>query len=607
MNWIRPLFPGVLILFCLSVPSLAETIIKNSDFEQSVNSVPVAWEIKNDFTANATSYSIENKKGINNSSCLTIKNNNPNNFALYQKIPVQPAALYKFDYDIKVKNYASSTGSAHITFIYGVLENGILELDSFQSTNEAWEHRTSYFKTLNNNQELELCLWLGGVGSTFHGEASFDNFQLTEVTGNDSPPEHMTFYVPGNTVPETKVESKNPFAAFLEITNNENQVSLVVQRTLIISLVLSLLIIVCYSVFYKHLKGRLKTALLVGGFLSFTVLMLLLLVEGFFALLLHFPALIPSPMRPGFHLYYQDHKKKYIQYMGDYSQYDAELFYLLKPGNFRYANFEFNVGFSVNSKGVRDDEESLTSPAIIFTGDSITMGWGIPQDQTFPQIIERKLKMKSLNAGISSFGTAREMVLLKRFDLSGLKYLIIQFNGNDMYENIKYLKEKKLEISSEIEFQSGSDYYSKKDRYYFGQYFINIPGYIAKNAGFSLKKPPQNRADLTGDVGVFLEILQDFLNSSNQHFKVIVVDLCEVYRMDQNFILDLAEVIKKRKTSNPTNDYWINNIYPVETGQLLIESDFFILDDHMNQKGHAKVAEVLIKAIKEIEAGRRSL
>lgn len=418
MNWIRPLFLCVLILFCFSIPCLAETIIKNSDFEQSVNSVPVAWEIKNDFTANATSYSIESKKGINNSSCLTIKNNNPNNFALYQKIPVQPDTIYKFDYEIKVKNYASSTGSAHITLIYGVLENGILELDSFQSTNEAWEHRTSYFKTLQNNNELEICLWLGGVGSTFHGEASFDNLQLTEVTGNDSS-EYMTFYVPGNTAPENKVESKNPFAAFLEITNNENQVSLVVQRAFIICLVLSLLIIVCYSVFYKHLKGKLKTALLVGGFLSFTVVMLLLLLEGFFTLLLHFPALIPSPMRPGFHLYYQDHKKKYIQYMGDYSQYDAELFYLLKPGRFRYANFEFNVGFSVNSKGVRDDEDSLTNPEIIFAGDSITMGWGIEQDKTYPQIIEKKLKMKSLNAGISSFGTAREMALLKRFNIYG--------------------------------------------------------------------------------------------------------------------------------------------------------------------------------------------
>jgi lysophospholipase L1-like esterase len=603
MNWIKPFFLFIFILFCFSRPCFSETIIKNSDFEQSLNSIPVDWDIKNDFSGNATTYSIESKKGINGSSCLTIKNNNPNNFALFQKIQVKPDTLYKFDYYIKVKNYAPSNGSAHVTFLYGVMENGILELDPFQNTNDTWEFRSTYFKTLKNHDELEICLWLGGVGSTFHGEASFDNFQLTEASGNDSSLSLMTFYVPGNpTSNETQVESKSLFAKFLQITNNENQISRVVERTFIICLVLSVLMIVLYSVFYKHLKGKLKTTLLVSGFLSFTVVLLLLLLEGFFALLLQFPALIPAPMRPGFHVYYQDHKKKYIQYMGDYSQYDAELFYLLKPGDFRYTNFEFNVGFSVNSKGVRDDEASLTNPEIIFLGDSITMGWGIKQDKTYAQIVESKLKMKSLNTGISSFGTVREMLLLKRLDVSRLKYLIIQFNGNDMPENIKYLKEKNLSISSKDEFQSGSDYWSQKDKYYFGQYFINIPGYIAKQTNFSLKKPPQNRGDKSGDATVFLDILHEFLSSYNQNFKVLVVDLCEVYHMDNNFILDLAEIIKQGKSNETSNDSPINNIYPVETAPFLTESDFFILDDHMNQKGHAKVAEILIKAIKAIES-----
>jgi len=41
-------------------------------------------------------------------------------------------------------------------------------------------------------------------------------------------------------------------------------------------------------------------------------------------------------------------------------------------------------------------------------------------------VLEKNTNRKVLNAGISSFATVREMILLNRLDTSNLKYLIIQ-------------------------------------------------------------------------------------------------------------------------------------------------------------------------------------
>ena len=74
---------------------------------------------------------------------------------------------------------------------------------------------------------------------------------------------------------------------------------------------------------------------------------------------------------------------------------------------------------------MRDDEESLKAPEVIVLGDSVAMGWGIEQNETMAQQIEAMAGLKVLNAGISSYGTVREMKLLNRLDLSRVKYLVI--------------------------------------------------------------------------------------------------------------------------------------------------------------------------------------
>ena len=122
----------------------------------------------------------------------------------------------------------------------------------------------------------------------------------------------------------------------------------------------------------------------------------------------------------------------------------------MRPGHCQFNISENSEEYFINSLGVRDDEESLTKPSIVFLGDSFTMGWGVSQTESFPSLIEKATGQRALNAGISSYGTAREIKLLERVDTSNLKYLVIQYCLNDDEENNTFVSnQNQLKVSDE--------------------------------------------------------------------------------------------------------------------------------------------------------------
>jgi len=127
-----------------------------------------------------------------------------------------------------------------------------------------------------------------------------------------------------------------------------------------------------------------------------------------------------------------------IQYDEECSRFDSELGYTLRPGTCSFNNPEFETSVSVNSLGVRDDEASLVGPEIVVIGDSVAMGWGVEDDEVFSQVVERETGLKVLNAGVSSYGTIRELRMLNRVDLSAADILIIQYHGTDYAENLAF-------------------------------------------------------------------------------------------------------------------------------------------------------------------------
>jgi lysophospholipase L1-like esterase len=112
-----------------------------------------------------------------------------------------------------------------------------------------------------------------------------------------------------------------------------------------------------------------------------------------------------------------------------------------RPG----AHFDslYGVKVDINSKGMRDFEYAYEKPPgtfrILVLGDSVTFGWGVPMEDTYPKMLEKELNARGggvhyqvLNAGTGNYGTREEAVFLRE---EGLKYspdmIILAFFVND--------------------------------------------------------------------------------------------------------------------------------------------------------------------------------
>jgi hypothetical protein len=91
--------------------------------------------------------------------------------------------------------------------------------------------------------------------------------------------------------------------------------------------------------------------------------------------------------------------------------------------------FLMGVPVSIDSHGLRDREYSLEKPPgvyrIVMSGDSTTLGWGAPEEQTTAKILERRLNrtcasaqpcFEVLNAGVGNYGTVQEYTHYMTYD-----------------------------------------------------------------------------------------------------------------------------------------------------------------------------------------------
>ncbi len=80
---------------------------------------------------------------------------------------------------------------------------------------------------------------------------------------------------------------------------------------------------------------------------------------------------------------------------------------------------------------------------IVSLGDSMTVGYEVNQDQTFSSIIEQRLISKGLNvevlnAGVSGYGNAEELLYLEReLYKYGPDLVLLSFTTNDLEDNVR--------------------------------------------------------------------------------------------------------------------------------------------------------------------------
>ncbi|GAB3504281.1 hypothetical protein [Emticicia fontis] len=285
-----------------------------------------------------------------------------------------------------------------------------------------------------------------------------------------------------------------------------------------------------------------------------------------------------------------------VQYFETGSRYDDELFYTFEPSKFTFKHINFDNEYNINSKGARDDEQSLTKPEIVFIGDSFTTGIGANQDETFSSRVEKALNKKTLNIGVPSYGTARESLFLKRFDLDSCKYIVLQYCNNDDNENKAFVDNNfQLNKRPEKDYRNAQIYNELVLHYYPFRYtyslfakkiLYTIADLMAKK---NVDKPKAQAVVKNTSAEDFFKILQR-LQAEHPDKKIIVFEL-GLFATSSDFYVQLKELVDAQQ---------LKNIDIIDTSKFInCEDCYYSLDFHITPKGHQILADTLVNHLKQ--------
>ena len=333
---------------------------------------------------------------------------------------------------------------------------------------------------------------------------------------------------------------------------------------------------------------------------TLSIIFFSLLFEILFGYWLQHPSSIPSFMLTAFKQYYTINYRRVIQVESSCSEFDSQFFYRLRPNvQCNFSNIEFSTLIETNSAGLRDDEASLISPDIICLGDSYAMGWGVQQQETYSQQLERITRLKVLNAAMSSFGTVRELRKFQTLDTTNCKWIILQYCDNDVEETKPYVENRfNLKTSTKPVYDSLVNRYEWNRAYYPGKTFLSVDNYLLKNLVKKMSKRDTMivvgnlKVSMNETVKLFAETLASF-NLPLGERKLIILYANEKAYLDPRFTIQLQQLLQ----TSPYKEKFEGKVFLLNTTNLLTTNDQYLLDDHFNRTGHEKIASAIKKII----------
>ena len=91
------------------------------------------------------------------------------------------------------------------------------------------------------------------------------------------------------------------------------------------------------------------------------------------------------------------------------------------------------------------DLPTLDAPVVLFFGDSITRGQGVPEEQAFPALLERKLNdegldVRCINGGVSGDTTASALARVEPYAKAHPSVVVVELGANDAFRRINRLE-----------------------------------------------------------------------------------------------------------------------------------------------------------------------
>jgi len=264
--------------------------------------------------------------------------------------------------------------------------------------------------------------------------------------------------------------------------------------------------------------------------------------------------------------------------------------------------FLMGVKVTTNSFGLREGERSLAKPPgtyrIVALGDSITMGWGVRQNMTYPVQLERRLNAQPpkgfpaglhyevLNLGVGNYNTVQEVMRLRNLGLPfNPDLIILGYFINDAEPTPKPGRGFLIEHSYLYAFAASRIRLVKPNTgtyldYYRGLYGDNEPGWQAAQAALrELVSIGQERS-----VPVMMFIIPEMHELGDRYpFADIHRKLEQVGAAFGLPVVDLLPALKGRK---PESALWVSPLdahHNAEAQGLLANGIYEALEAHAAQ------------------------
>ncbi|MBS3128348.1 SGNH/GDSL hydrolase family protein [Candidatus Woesearchaeota archaeon] len=315
--------------------------------------------------------------------------------------------------------------------------------------------------------------------------------------------------------------------------------------------------------------------------------------------------------------------------------------YRLQPDStFVMRSPDFSTPTTINSLGIRDNElRDLEKKEyrILMLGDSLTFGNGVLLNDTFSQLIEKRLQKKTgkdievINAGTGGYGTVNEMKYLRHygFELFNPDMVIVNyFVGNDLSDNLRkaenftvmsgYLVSiKSLTLMNRIKFFL---FAHSRTAVFLGRIINDKLAYDKKGDELPLdfKQFIKDQEDAEIEEGwnltfAALEEIKKMTDEKEIPFILVIIPMKEqVYNhffenAKENFNLKQEQLDMTLVNTKLVKFAQEQNITILDLHEPFKEAKeqglYFEIDSHMSQEGHSITAEktypLIIKEIKE--------
>lgn len=269
--------------------------------------------------------------------------------------------------------------------------------------------------------------------------------------------------------------------------------------------------------------------------------------------------------------------------------------YSMRPGPCRFTNLEFDVVLTHDGHGFRNARRTVTEYDVAVLGDSHAHGWGVQDDETFAAILEETYRRRTINLAMASYATAREFDALERHGRRA-RYVVMQYCDNDPAENEAALSldQAAFRLSVEREWTGMiGDYHEGKARKFLT--VIRQLATLLREHAYESKAGWRRQArsrDVADEAAAFARLVvryRDVLEGKR-------LILLEASGWNANSpALPAALVSELRRLD------WLGYTV-IDTATLLDAHDYFFLDDHLNRRGHRKLAAAVAAEISKWES-----